>query len=157
SYRLSHRRRRFCVLGNYENNSRRNTWIAQANLAPCGGLGSTKEPRAPSAYRGGAGWALPTACAARHPVCRSFLAVTLRVRYLAVEREGVARQQVPDIVPDGQPHLTLNNTRPQREWVSMRLENRPCGPPSLQNLIESLGTRVCFECLKGNLIHWNPP
>ncbi len=55
----------------------------------------------------------------------SFLAVMLRVRHIVVEREGVARQQVPDIVPDGEPHLTLNNTRPQREWVRVRLENRP--------------------------------
>jgi hypothetical protein len=73
-----------------------------------------------------------------------------------VESEGVAREQVPDIVADSEPHFTLNHTRLQRERVGVPLKNRPRGPTSLDNLVESLRPRVCLERLEGDLIHCNP-
>ena len=73
-----------------------------------------------------------------------------------VKREGVSGEQVPNIVPDNEPHLTLDNTRLQRDRVGVRLKNRPRGPTSLDNLVESLCPRVRLEHLKGNLIHCNP-
>jgi hypothetical protein len=99
-------------------------------------------PRPPIVFGPVSRMALPTGCAARHPVRGSFLAITLCVRHVAVEREVVAREQVPDIVPDGEPHLALNNARPHRERVGVRLENRPRRPPSLDNFVESLRARL---------------
>ena len=53
----------------------------------------------------------PNDRAARHPVGGSLFAVALRVRHAGIQGESVARKQVPDIVADSEPHLTLNDTR----------------------------------------------
>lgn len=50
--------------------------------------------------------------AARHPVCGTIGAITLRVRHLAVKRELVAGAQVSNIVPNGEPHFTVDDKRP---------------------------------------------
>jgi hypothetical protein len=60
----------------------------------------------------GGGWSGLAERAARHPVCGTVDAITLRVRHLAVKRELVAGTQVSNIVPHGEPHFTVDDKRP---------------------------------------------
>jgi hypothetical protein len=78
------------------------------------------------------------------------------VRHFAVKGKLVAGAQMSDIVRHGEPHFTLDHKRPQRERVRMRLENRARRPPSLQNLVEALRSRVRRERFEVKLIHDDP-
>ena len=66
--------------------------------------------------------------AARDPVRRAFGAITLHVRYLALEGEFIAGAQMADLVAHREPHFTLHDQRPQRKRVRMPVHNRARRP-----------------------------
>ena len=90
---------------------------------------------------------------ARNPVGGPFRTVALGVRHVAVERERVARHQVPGLVPHGEPHLAANDECAQRERMGVTFEHRARGPRALQHFVEAFGAGLGRELFESGRHH----
>ena len=70
--------------------------------------------------------------------------------HVAIDRKLVAGPQMPDIGAHGQPHLALNDERPDRERVRVGFQIGSRGPLSLHDLIEPMCPGLRFERLESD-------